>query len=108
MTIRDAPDVLSDGYYLTDADINLVGVPHDQFTALRKASPILWIEQTETARAGMAGEAGSGYWAVTKHADVAAVSRNNRVFSSRENGALIRNPESVTRESLELQRRQPS
>jgi cholest-4-en-3-one 26-monooxygenase len=97
-------DILPDGFDLTDPDINLAAVPHEQFTALRRTSPIHWVEQTEPARAGMAIEAGTGYWAVTKHADVAAVSRNNRVFSSRENGAIIRNPESVTRDSVELTR----
>ncbi|WKG03987.1 cytochrome P450 [Mycolicibacterium sp. HK-90] len=97
-------EILPNGFDLTDPDMNLVAVPHDQFTALRRTSPMHWVEQTESARAGMATEAGTGYWAVTKHADIAAVSRNNRVFSSRENGALIRNPESVTRESVELTR----
>lgn len=97
-------DILPDGFDLTDPDTNLVGVPHEKFTELRRASPIYWVEQTEAARAGMATEAGTGYWAVTKHADVAAVSKNDRVFSSRENGAIIRNPETVTRDSVEMTR----
>jgi cholest-4-en-3-one 26-monooxygenase len=98
------PDILPDGFDLTDPDINLDAVPHEQFTALRRTSPIHWVEQTEPARAGMATEAGTGYWAVTKHADVAAVSKNSHIFSSRENGAIIRNPETVTRDSVELTR----
>lgn len=97
-------DILPDGFDFTDPDINLAAVPHDQFTALRRTAPIRWVEQTESARAGMATEAGTGYWAVTKHVDVAAVSRNSHVFSSRENGAIIRNPETVTRDSVELTR----
>jgi cholest-4-en-3-one 26-monooxygenase len=96
--------VLPNGFDFTDPDINVVAVPHDQFATLRRTSPIHWIEQTEAARAGMATEAGNGYWAVTKHADIAAVSKNNRLFSSRENGALIRNPETVTRDSVEMTR----
>lgn len=97
-------DILPIGFDLTDPDTNLVAVPHDHFTALRRTSPIHWVEQTEAARAGMAIEAGTGYWAVTKHADVAAVSRNSVQFSSRENGAIIRNPETVTRDSVEMTR----
>ena len=97
-------DILPNGFDFTDPDLNLAGVPHEQFTALRRTSPIHWVEQTEPARAGMAEDAGGGYWAVTKHADVAAVSKNNRVFSSRENGAIIRNPESVTRDTVEMTR----
>jgi cholest-4-en-3-one 26-monooxygenase len=92
-------EILPDGFDFTDPDTNLAAVPHDQFTALRRTAPIRWVEQTEPARAGMAAEAGTGYWAVTKHVDVAAVSRNSHVFSSRENGAIIRNPETVTRDS---------
>ncbi|KQV74570.1 steroid C27-monooxygenase [Aeromicrobium sp. Root344] len=94
--------LLPDGFDFTDPDLNLAGVPHDEFTALRTASPIHWVEQVDSARAGMSVAAGTGYWAVTKHADISEVSKNNRVFSSKENGAIIRLPETATRESLEM------
>ena len=95
-------DVLPFGFDFTDPDVNLAGVPHDELTLLRKASPIHWVEQAESARAGMSVDAGTGYWAVTKHADISEVSKNNKVFSSRENGAIVRLPETATRESLEM------
>ncbi len=85
----------------TDPDVNLAAVPHDAFRALRQTAPITWVAQEPSARAGMEG---AGYWAVTKHADVAAVSKNSKVFSSRENSAIIRYPETATRESVELTR----
>ncbi len=85
----------------TDPDVNLAAVPHEEFQALRQTAPITWVEQQPLARAGMEG---TGYWAVTKHADVAAVSKNSKVFSSRENSAIIRYPETATRESVELTR----
>ncbi|KAA1395919.1 cytochrome P450 [Aeromicrobium ginsengisoli] len=94
--------LLPEGFDFTDPDLNLAGVPHDEFTALRTASPIHWVEQVDSARAGMSVDAGSGYWAVTKHADISEVSKNNKVFSSKENGAIIRLPETATRESLEM------
>jgi cholest-4-en-3-one 26-monooxygenase len=94
-------DVLPPGFDFTDPDLNLAAVPHEQFLALRRSAPIFWVEQTPEASAGMLG---SGYWAVTKHADVSAVSKNSKVFSSRENGAIIRFPETATRESVELTR----
>ncbi|KRC65580.1 steroid C27-monooxygenase [Aeromicrobium sp. Root236] len=94
--------LLPEGFDFTDPDLNLVGVPHDEFTALRTASPIHWVEQVDSARAGMSVDAGTGYWAVTKHADISEVSKNNKVFSSKENGAIIRLPETATRESLEM------
>ncbi|TWF95547.1 cytochrome P450 [Saccharopolyspora dendranthemae] len=89
------------GFDFTDPDLNLDGVPHEQFAALRSAAPICWVEQVPEARAGMSQESGNGYWALTKHADVAAVSRNTKLFSSHENGVIIRNPETATRESVE-------
>ncbi|RZI81513.1 MAG: cytochrome P450, partial [Microbacterium sp.] len=81
---------------------NLAGVPYDEFAELRRSAPITWVEQTPEARAGMSEASGTGYWALTKHADVAAVSKNSKVFSSRENGVIIRNPETATRESIEM------
>jgi cholest-4-en-3-one 26-monooxygenase len=97
-------EILPSAFDFTDPDVNLNAVPHEEFSALRKASPIFWVEQTEPARAGMSVESGTGYWAVTKHADVAEVSKNSTVFSSRENAVIIRNPETATRDSIELTR----
>ncbi|MDT4917636.1 MAG: cholest-4-en-3-one 26-monooxygenase [Pseudonocardiales bacterium] len=90
------------GFDLTDPDVNLAGVPHAEFAALRRAAPVSWIEQPPEARAGMEG--GTGYWAVTRHADVAEVSKRSDVFSSWENGVIIRLPETTVRESVELTR----
>ncbi|MCW2755185.1 MAG: Cholest-4-en-3-one 26-monooxygenase [Marmoricola sp.] len=93
---------LPSGFDFTDPDTNLAGIPYDEFAALRTSQPVFWVEQPEHARAGMSEASGSGYWAVTKHADVLAVSKNTKVFSSRENGVIIRNPETATRESIEM------
>ncbi|MCW2855829.1 MAG: Cholest-4-en-3-one 26-monooxygenase [Marmoricola sp.] len=93
---------LPPGFDFTDPDTNLAGIPYDEFAALRTSQPVFWVEQPENARAGMSEASGSGYWAVTKHADVLAVSKNSKVFSSRENGVIIRNPETATRESIEM------
>jgi cholest-4-en-3-one 26-monooxygenase len=90
------------GIDLTDPDINLAGVPHEEFAALRRTAPVSWIEQPPEARAGMEG--GTGYWAVTRHADVAEASKRSDVFSSYENGVIIRLPETTVRESVELTR----
>ncbi|GAA3512593.1 cytochrome P450 [Aeromicrobium panaciterrae] len=95
-------DTLPTGFDFTDPDLNLERVPHEEFTLLRQTAPIHWVEQTEVARAGMHPDAGTGYWAVTKHADIAEVSKNSKVFSSRENGVIIRLPETSTRESVEM------
>jgi cholest-4-en-3-one 26-monooxygenase len=98
----DMVATLPHGFDFTDPDVNLAGVPHDELTALRRSEPVFWVEQTPAARAGMSEESGDGYWAVTKHADVAEVSKNSKIYSSRENGVIIRLPETATRESVEM------
>jgi cholest-4-en-3-one 26-monooxygenase len=89
---------------LTDPDLRQDGIPHAHHDAMRETGPIHWVEQDPSARGGMAEESGTGYWALTRHADVAAVSKNSRVFSSWENGAIIRFPDGMEREGVELQR----
>jgi cholest-4-en-3-one 26-monooxygenase len=64
---------------LQDPSTYLRGVPHDQFEVLRREAPIYFQSEPN----------GPGYWAVLKHADVVAVSRNPRVFSSQRGGINI-------------------
>lgn len=99
-----APDVLPEGFDFTDPGINEASIPHDEFLALRKKAPVFWVEQEQRARDGMSEESGTGYWAVSKHADVAAVSKDSKNFSTYENGAIIRFQEGMTRDLVELQR----
>jgi cytochrome P450 len=48
------------------------GYPHDAWTQLRRESPVHWIERS----------AGESYWAITKHADIVAISKNPELFIS--------------------------
>ena len=57
---------------LKNPDLYTEGVPHDFFAELRHGCPVY--RQDE--------EDGPGYWAVTRHADVTAVSRDSATFSS--------------------------
>jgi cholest-4-en-3-one 26-monooxygenase len=93
--------VVPEGFDPTDPQIYAERVPHEEFLALRSNAPVFWIQQTPEARAGFLDE---GYWAVSKHADVSAVSKNNADFSTFENGAIIRFAPDMTREQVELQR----
>ncbi len=90
------------GFDPTDPDIYTERVPHDEFLELRRTAPVFWVEQPEAARAGQLG--GSGYWALSKHADVSAVSKNSEDFSTAENGAIIRFAPDMTRDQVEAQR----
>ncbi len=97
-------DVLPEGFDPTDPDVLWDEVPHESFQELRLNAPVHWVEQPEAARGGMSEESGTGYWALSKHADVAAVSKDSKHFSTWENGAIIRFQPGMLREQVELQR----
>jgi linalool 8-monooxygenase len=62
---------------LKDPDLYQPGVPHETFAWLRTHSPVYWNPETD----------GAGFWALTRHADVTAVSADPATFSSaRANG----------------------
>ena len=91
---------LPQGYDPTDPHINEVGLPFEEFAELRATAPVFFVEQSPEAYAGF--ENAPGYWAVTKHADVLAVSRS-KDFSTNENGAIIRFAPDMTREQAETE-----
>lgn len=64
------------------------GVPHAMFALLRREAPVFWHPEPN----------GPGFWAVTKHADVVAVSRDPETFSSELGGTFI---DTQTDEALE-------
>jgi len=57
---------------LTDPDLYVTGVPHEVFRHLRDTDSVSWLPET----------GGRGFWAVTRYADILAVSKNTRLFSS--------------------------
>ena len=59
---------------ITSHDTSVEGFPHGTFQRLRETEPVAWIDETD----------GSGFWAVTRHADVIEASRDyNRFTASR-------------------------
>lgn len=99
-----ASDILPEGFDFTDPDLVQKAIPHEQFRAVRKNAPITWIEQPWEPRSGFTEESGTGYYAVTRHEDVAAISKDSKNWSTYENGAIIRFPGEMAREQVELQR----
>jgi len=91
---------LADGLDLTDPDVLMDRVPHEEFAELRRTSPVWW----NTQRYGSAGFEDDGYWAVTRHADVMAVSRDSETYSTWQNTAIVRFREGMPRENIEMQR----
>ncbi|GGO80311.1 cytochrome P450 [Wenjunlia tyrosinilytica] len=91
---------LPDGFDFTDPDIYQQRVPLPEFALMRETSPVWWNAQ----RHGVAGFDDDGYWVVTRHADVKAVSTNPEVFSSNTNTAIIRFNETITRDQIDVQK----
>jgi cholest-4-en-3-one 26-monooxygenase len=90
------------GFDPTDPDVMQAGVPHQELLTLRRTAPVSFIEQPEPSRAGFPDH--KGYWALSKHADVAAVSKDSTNFSAFQDGVIIRfNPE-MDREGVEQTR----
>jgi cytochrome P450 len=74
--------VLDGGLRLEDVSLEnddfAEGVPHATFALLRREAPVWWYDWP----------LGEGYWCVTRHADVVAVSRDTKTFTS-EHGANL-------------------
>ncbi len=59
---------------LTDPDVYRAGVPHATFQRLRDEDPIAWTKERD----------GSGFWSVTRYADILAANRDFATFTSRQ------------------------
>ncbi|MFZ2528592.1 MAG: cytochrome P450 [Rhodococcus sp. (in: high G+C Gram-positive bacteria)] len=57
---------------LKNPDVYTNAMPHDVFDDIRQRCPVYWQPEDD----------GPGYWALTRHADVMAVSRDSGTFSS--------------------------
>jgi cholest-4-en-3-one 26-monooxygenase len=88
------------GFDFTDPDLYAHRVPLAEFAELRRTAPVWWNPQLP----GVAGFDDDGYWVVSKHADVMAVSRHSELYSTWENTAIVRFAESMTRDRIEMQR----
>ena len=84
---------------LTDPDVMQEGVPHEAMRAMRRTAPVSYVEQEASARAGF--PAHTGYWAVSKHADVAAISKDQANFSTSLDGVIIRFAPDMDRDGVE-------
>lgn len=76
------PDVFDPRLYAS-------GIPHDAFRALRAEHPVAWQDEYEV----LGWPEGPGFWAVTRHADVARVLRSPGEFSSYDGATQIRDPD---------------
>ena len=96
--MTSAPDVSLD-FDPTDPDVMRERVPHDELLTLRRTAPVSFVSRPTTARAGFPDH--RGYWAVSKHADVAAISKDQANFSTNLDGVIIRFGPDMDREGVE-------
>jgi cholest-4-en-3-one 26-monooxygenase len=86
------------GFDFTDPDVLLRGIPVTEFAQLRKTAPVWWNEQPRGSTIFDDG----GYWVISKHQHIREISRDNDVWSTNAKGVVMRLPEGVTAEQLEV------
>jgi len=74
---------------LTDAHLYADGFPHEVFTTLRHHAPVKW----QTFSEGFRGGHDMGFWVLSKHEDVQAVSRDPELFSAFDGPQLSHQPD---------------
>lgn len=70
---------------LVSLDAYREGPPFAAFARLRAEDPVHWHPEKR----------GPGFWAITRHADVVAVSRDSATFSSERGGTMLATPDPV-------------
>jgi cholest-4-en-3-one 26-monooxygenase len=90
------PALLPQGYDFTDPDVLLQGIPVTEFAELRQTAPVWWNEQEES----VFGD--GGYWVISRHTDIKAISRDGDLWSTKRKGVVMRLPDGTTSEQLEL------
>ncbi len=80
----------------TDPDVLLQGIPLTEFAERRKTAPVWWAEQKDSIFDD------GGYWVVSRHEDIKAVSRNGELWSANAKGSVMRLPDGVTADQLDL------
>ena len=80
---------------LHNPDVYVRGVPHDAFRVLRQEAPIYFQKEAGDRR-------GRGYWALTKHEDVIAVSKDPARFSSHRGGTNIEDYEEEDLSAIQM------
>ncbi len=84
------------GYDFTDPDVLLRGIPVTEFAELRKTAPVWWNEQQESIFDD------GGYWVISRHKDIKAISRDGDLWSTNRKGVVMRLPDGTEPEQLEV------
>ncbi|MBW0016694.1 MAG: cytochrome P450 [Mycobacterium sp.] len=82
----------------TSPDLLEHGMPVREFAELRKTAPVWWNAQP----IGTAGFRDGGFWVISKHEHIKAISLDNDTWSANRNGVVIRFHDEMTSEQIEL------
>ncbi|HEX2577481.1 MAG TPA: cytochrome P450 [Aquihabitans sp.] len=75
-----------EGFDFTDPDLYAERVPLAEFAELRATAPVFWNPQTRAE----SGYDDGGFWVVSRHEDVKAISTAREGWSSEENTAIVK------------------
>lgn len=87
-----------DGIDFVDPDVLGQGVPLREFAELRRNAPVWWNAQEP----GTGGFTDGGFWVISRHADIKAISRDPDTWSANRKGVVISFFEGMDEEKIEL------
>ncbi|HEY5843708.1 MAG TPA: cytochrome P450 [Mycobacterium sp.] len=78
-------DTLDRPFDFVDPDMMQRGLPLAEFAQLRRTAPVWW----NTQEPGAGGFTDGGFWVISRHEHIKAVSRDNDNWSTNENGVVV-------------------
>ena len=75
-------------------------VPHAEFARLRRDRPVYWHPEVDDSPHG--AQPGDGFWAITKHDDIVAISKDHQTWSNEVGGTFIATQEETDLELMRL------
>ena len=78
-------DTLDRPFDFVDPDMMQRGLPLAEFAQLRRTAPVWWNAQEP----GAGGFTDGGFWVISRHEHIKAVSRDNDNWSTNENGVVV-------------------
>ena len=87
-----------EGFDFTSPDLLEHGMPIAEFAELRKTAPVWWNAQP----IGTSGFTDGGFWVITKHEHIKAISKDGELWSTNANGVVMRFFDGMDAEKIEL------
>lgn len=100
MTDVETTHPFGPGFDFTDPDrMQRQGPPIREFAELRRTAPVWWNPQPDGKGGGFHD---GGYWVVSKHDHIRAISKDNALWSANANGVIMRFHEDITDGELDV------